>query len=170
MQLGTEHAVDLSISSGRVGKTTILPAFGLVPAVISLPVVNLRAAPGETTTRDVIEFLHATPLEYLARWIANNDVFGDDVKLASVIAWPDARVSFGITQPQYHGQPAEPRDIEKHFMDAGWVRLRDPSGHVIFFNYAFNVMAIDAERRNCYLHEGRLLPFDVILHEPDEAM
>jgi hypothetical protein len=49
-------------------------------------------------------------------------------------------------------------------------RLKDPSGHVIFFNHAFGVMAIDAERRNCYLTDGELQPFDVILCRPDEEM
>ena len=90
--------------------------------------------------------------------------------MASVIAWPDGAISFGITQPQYHGTPAESRDIEKFFKEAGWVRLKDPSGHVVFFNYAFGVMAIDVERRNCYITEGQLQPFDVILCRPDEEM
>ena len=31
-------------------------------------------------------------------------------------------------------------------------------------------MAIDAERRNCYLTGGELQPFDVILCRPDEEM
>ena len=79
-------------------------------------------------------------------------------------------MSFGISQPQYHGAPAEYRDIERCFSEAGWTRLKDPSGHVIFFNYAFGVMAIDAERRNCYLTDGQLQPFDVILCRPDAAM
>lgn len=40
----------------------------------------------------------------------------------------------------------------------------------MFFNYAFGVMAIDAEKRNCYLNDGGLQPFDVILCEPDESL
>lgn len=87
-----------------------------------------------------------------------------------MIGWPDGSLSFCITQPQYHGTPAEARDIEHFFKEAGWTRLKDPSGHVIFFNYAFEVMAIDAERRNCYLTDGQLQPFDVILCRPDEEM
>lgn len=31
-------------------------------------------------------------------------------------------------------------------------------------------MAIDAERRNCYLNDAGLQPFDVILCVPDEAL
>jgi hypothetical protein len=48
--------------------------------------------------------------------------------------------------------------------------LNDPSGHTVFFDYAFGVLAIDAERRNCYLNEGGLQPFDVVLCEPGEAL
>lgn len=136
--------------------------------MVSLPAVDLRNE--ELQARNAIEFLPATPLEYLERWAAANALFGDDVRLVSVAQWPDGSASFGITQPQYHGQPAEPRDIEQHFLDAGWTRLKDPSGHMVFFNYAFGVMAIDAERRNCYLTDGNLQPFDVILCRPDDEM
>ncbi|HEY1120708.1 MAG TPA: hypothetical protein VGE67_03875 [Haloferula sp.] len=47
---------------------------------------------------------------------------------------------------------------------------RNPSGHAVYFNYAFGVMAIDAERRNCYLTDGELQPFDVILCHPHEEL
>jgi hypothetical protein len=120
--------------------------------------------------REAIEFVHATPLEYLSRWLASNQVFGDDVRVVSVIRWADGMISFGITQPQYHGVPAETREIEAYFHQAGWTRLKDPSGHTVFFNYAFGVIAIDAEKRNCYVSEGGLQPFDVILCEPDESL
>jgi hypothetical protein len=63
-----------------------------------------------------------------------------------------------------------PGDFESFFLKNGWTRLKDPSGHVIFFNHAFHVLAIDAERRNCYLTDGQLQPFDVILCRPDAAM
>jgi len=39
---------------------------------------------GEYGTRKAIEFIHATPMEYLERWIAANDVFGDDGELTAV--------------------------------------------------------------------------------------
>ncbi len=168
--LGTEHMVELDAQAGLVGKTTVPPAFGLVPELCRHPLAVLR--PENDTPREqvAIEFVPATPLEYLARWLASNEVFGDDVRLVTVIRWADGMVSFGITQPQYHGVPAEPREIESYFLDAGWTRLHDPSGHALFFNHAFGVMAIDAERRNCYLNEGGLQPFDVILCVPDEPL
>jgi hypothetical protein len=161
--IGSEHFVDFSPADGRYHKTTVPPVFGRTPAVLSHPVPNLR---GEPTIRQAIEFVPATPLEYLERWALCNEVFEDDVRLASVVKWPDGALSFGITQPQYHGVPAEPRDIERFFLAAGWVRLKDPSGHLAFFNYAFQVLVIDAERRNCYITQGELQPFDVILCRP----
>jgi len=162
--------VELEAATGTVGKTTKPPAFGLIPEVVRLPVAVLPPDSVGPRFRQAIEFVNATPLEYLARWIACNEVFGDDVRLVSVIRWSDGEVSFGITQPQYHGQPAEPREIEAFFLGAGWQRLRDPSGHGVFFHHAFGVLAVDAERRNCYLNEGGLQPFDVILREPDEDL
>lgn len=165
---GSEHLVEFDSASKRAVKVTIPPAFGLVPRLKNLPVVDLRSdRPG---SRTAIEFFPGTPVEYLERWQAANEVFGDDVRLASVIEWPDGGISFCVTQPQYHGQPAAPRDIEAFFVTNGWTRLKDPSGHVIFFNHAFRVMPIDAERRNCYLTDGQLQPFDVILCTPDEEM
>jgi hypothetical protein len=168
--VGTEHMVELDTQSGLIGKTTIPPAFGLIPVLRRHPEVVLRPDSAAPCDREFIEFSPATPLEYLARWIASNEVFGDDVNLVSVIRWLDGLTSFGITQPQYHGIPAEPRDIESYFLDAGWTPLNDPSGHVVFFNYAFGIMAIDTERRNCYINQGGLQPFDVILCVPDLAL
>lgn len=160
--------MELDAQTGLVGKTTIPPAFGLVPVVRQHSIPVLR---GEVPqVRESIEFALASPLEYLTRWIASNEIFGDDVHLVSVIRWNDGLVSFGITQPQYHGVPAETREIEAFFQEAGWTRLNDPSGHAVFFNYAFGVIAIDAEKRNCYLNHGGLQPFDVILCEPGAAM
>lgn len=168
--IGTEHMVELDTRAGLVGKTTIPPAFGLVPELLRHPLAVLRPDVDGPREREVIEFVHATPLEYLSRWLASNQVLGDDVRLVSVIRWAGGMISFGITQPQYHGVPAETREIEAYFHQAGWTRLKDPSGHTVFFNYAFGVMAIDAEKRNCYLNAGGLQPFDVILCEPDESL
>ena len=168
--IGTEHMVELDTGTGLVGKTTIPPAFGLVPEVRSHRIAMLATDSDRPHLREAIEFLPATPLEYLARWRACNDFFGDDVRLVSIIRWSGGMISIGITQPQYHGVPAEPREIDAFFTEAGWTRLADPSGHIVFFNYAFGVMAIDAERRNCYINDGGLQPFDVILCKPDERM
>jgi hypothetical protein len=140
-RIGSEHVVDFDDCLKLVGKTTKPPGFGLIPAVMRLAVAVRPGAPAES--REAIEFIAGTPMEYLARWQLNNEIFGDDVKLASVIHWKDGSVSFGITQPQYQGSPADARDIESFFKGAGWTMLNDSSNHKVFFNYAFQVMAID---------------------------
>lgn len=172
LHYGTEHVVESNETGDWMAKVTIPPSFGLVPRLVSHPRLNLRDDPSVPTLRQSIEFLPATPLEYLKRWMAANAVFEDAVRLTSVIQWGDGQVSFGINQPQYHGEPASPREIDRYFEASGWKRVMDPgkSGHVLYFNYAFQVLAIDALPRNCYLHEGELLPFDVILCHPDEEL
>lgn len=150
-----------------MAKITVPPKFGLIPKLVTLVVPNLR---GEPSFRQAIEFMPATPLEYLDRWIAANDVFGDAVRLTSVVRWADGQVSFAISQPQYAGEPATDREIDRFFEAAGWLRIHDASEHVLFYNYAFQILAIDALPRNCYLNENGLQPFDVILCHPDEAM
>lgn len=156
--------------AGRVIKVTVPPKFGLIPAVISLAQVNLRNDPTIPPFRNELGIVHATPLQYLERWMAVNEVFEDDVHLTSVIEWSDGQISFAISQPQYHGEPATHREIESFFTAAGWMRILDDSGHLLFFNYAFNVLAIDALPRNCYIKDDNLLPFDVILCHPDESI
>lgn len=149
-------------------KITIPPKFGLIPQVLTHSVPNLRGEPGE---RKAIEFLPATPLEYLERWMAANEIFGDDVRLTSVIRRADDQVSFAISQPQYHGAPATEAEIDESFRASGWTAIRDPERqHQLFFNYAYSILAVDALPRNCYINEDGLLPFDVILYQPDEEM
>ncbi len=82
------------------------------------------------------------------------------------------KVSFSINQPAYGGIPAEQRDIERIFKRAGWQLVKQPTGHVIFFNFAFDALAIDIAARNCYYDSTSddLLPFDVILLRPCDAL
>ena len=164
--VGTEHVVELSESEGRFVKLTKPYGFGLVPGIKR--VETKESDPSKLSTiREGLEFFAASPMEYLRRWRAANELFGDDVQLVSVVKWKGGEVSFVVTQPQYHGVPADEREIERYFQEAGWERLRDPSGHLVFYNYAFGVIVVDAAPRNCYINEGGLQPFDVILCEPD---
>ena len=78
--VGSEHFVDANPEIGRIVKITIPPAFGLLPGIVEI-------SQGYGRVRSVIEAIDATPIEYLKRWIANNDVFQDDVHLESVIQW-----------------------------------------------------------------------------------
>jgi len=173
LQFGTEHLVEMSEPRDRVAKITIPPGFGLTATVVERAAVNLRNDPTLPATHAFVELVKATPLEYLERWIAANDVFGDDVRLESVVQWQGGDVSFGISQPQYHGCPAPDREIDWYFKAAGWKLVGDPSspaGHQLFYNYAFQVLAVDALPRNCFLNEDLLLPFDVILCRPDDRL
>lgn len=166
---GTEHLVEWIPGETRFGKITIPPGFGLVPFInwLRVPWADPRHPDGR---RPSLEFRNASVTEYLVRCRAANELFGDDIALESVICWRDGQVSLATSQPQYHGEPAEMRDIERYFLEAGWVRLREPEGHLVFYNFAFNTLAVDAAPRNCYLNHGGLQPFDVILCEPDDAL
>ena len=152
-------------------KVTIPPKFGLTPRIHFHRNANLRDDPDIPEFRKAIEFDRATPREYLHRWILSNQIFNDDVCLAAVIRWREEHISFCITQPHYNGDPATEREIEQYFLEASWTSIPDPSAqHQLFFNFAFNVLAIDALPRNCYLNDAGLQPFDVILCEPDEEL
>lgn len=167
---GTEHVVEFDESSGDVVKLTIPPGFGLTPELVSHPVVTAAEGTSDAAVRHAIEFRKGSPLEYLERWLCSNEVFEDDVRLASVVSWADGSVSFSIRQPQYDGEVTSQVEIEDFFVAAGWIKLDREKEHAIYFNYAFQVMAIDALPRNCYKREGRILPFDVILCRPSEAI
>jgi hypothetical protein len=123
--------VEFEDEAGRVIKITVPPKFGLIPAVISVPQVNLRDDPAIPPFRNETGIVHATPVEYLERWQAANEVFGDDVRLTSVIQWSDGMVSFAISQPQYHGEPAKDREIKHFFTAAGWSRVWPNSRFVL---------------------------------------
>ncbi|MGY8689343.1 MAG: hypothetical protein ACKVHP_16615, partial [Verrucomicrobiales bacterium] len=49
-----------------------------------------------------VELIHATPLEYLRRWIAANEVFGDAVALESVVRWADGQMELSHLAPHNH--------------------------------------------------------------------
>lgn len=63
MVRGSEHLVDLDATTSTALKITIPPAFGLVPRLKELPVIDLRS--DQRSSRTVIEFFPATPVEYL---------------------------------------------------------------------------------------------------------
>jgi len=166
---GTEHGVDYDPDSQLVVKITKPPGFGLFPRVVSVP----RYKGGEVGWKrePSVEFVAATPIEYLERWIRANEVFDDDTRLVSVVRWRDGQVSFCIVQPHYDGEAATERQIESSFIEGGWTPLRDPRGeHLVYMNYPWNVLAVDALPRNCKYNKDGLQPFDVILVTPDDDL
>lgn len=135
--VGTEHMVERF--GTLIAKLTNPPGFGLVPHVRFAPRINLKNPDASLRMKGAVEFTSGTPLEYLDRWMDANELFNDDVRLASVIQWADGAVSLGITQPQYHGEPATLREIERYFLEAGWMLIPDKNGHIIFYNYNWEV-------------------------------
>ncbi len=168
---GSEHVVELDAGASRVVKITIPNGFGLTPKLLQVKQAHAHLRAKIKESRPSIEFVPATPLEYLSRWHACNELFNDDVRLCDVILWPNQRVSLSISQPVYAGSIPTNADIETYFSKAGWTRINNASGHGIFYDYASEVMALDIEPRNCYIsYDGELLPFDVILSEPDDEL
>ena len=168
---GAEHVVELDEHSHRIKKFTLPSGFGLTPKLLHHDQAHADLRPELQRTKPSIEFVPATPLEYLARWHACNELFRDDVQLTTVILWSDHRVSFGITQPQYAGRIPTNARIEDYFCETMWARVPNELGHTIFYNYAYDILALDIEPRNCYLSDDdELLPFDVILSTPDDDL
>jgi len=168
---GAEHVVELDEFSHRIKKFTLPSGFGLTPKLLHHVQAHADLRPELQSTKPSIEFVPATPLEYLTRWQACNDLFHDDVKLTTVILWSDQRVSFGITQPQYAGNIPSNTRIEEYFSQTMWTRVSNELGHTVFYNYAYDILALDIEPRNCYLSENDdLLPFDIILSTPDDEL
>ena len=169
--MGSEHVVEFDSMTSRVIKITIPKGFGLTPKLLQVKQAHADLRSEIKATRPSIEFVPGTPLEYLSRWQVCNKLFNDDVRLSDVILWPDKRVSFSISQPSYAGNIPNNRDIEAYFTEAGWTRVTNELHHTIFYNYAFQILALDIEPRNCYISDGGdLLPFDVILSEPDDEL
>lgn len=63
--VGSEHLVELDTNQHRVVKITIPKGFGLAPDLIRKPNPLYGLHDNEAEYRESIEFVHATPLEYL---------------------------------------------------------------------------------------------------------
>lgn len=161
--------MELDPASGRVSKITVPPAFGLTPVLSPQRKIDLQR-PEASSHYDTLELGHGGLLSYFERWLAANEVFDDDIRLESVIEWPNGDLSLGVTQPQYHGSPATAEEIRRFFIAAGWQDLTQKAGRSLYYNYAFHLIAIDAEPRNCFINEGAILPFDVVLRHPDSKL
>lgn len=168
---GSEHIVELDSDSSTIIKITIPEGFGLTPKLIQVIQAHSNLRDEIKSYRPSIEFLTGTPLEYLSRWQVCNDLFNDNVDLCNVILWPNGRVSFSISQPLYAGNIPSNTEINTYFSQAGWTQINNTLHHSIFYNYAFGALAMDIEPRNCYVSDdGNLLPFDIILSEPDDEL
>jgi len=141
--------------------------FGLIPRLNTYIRHDLESR--EETVIKQIEFYPASVLEYLERWILCNELFNDNVELLHIIEWGDRSVSLVISQPYYFGDVLPVEEIQKVFVSKGWEQIHI-DGRSIFYNFAYNVIALDLEPRNCYMGTNGLQPFDVILSRPNEEL
>ncbi|MBX3742641.1 MAG: hypothetical protein KF712_16770 [Akkermansiaceae bacterium] len=160
--LGTEHVVELDTVDSRVSKITRPPAFGLYPTLVERQGLPLPSGRLIETQRQ-IELVGSSLSKYLLRWAYSNQVFGDDVRLSSLIRWADGALSVGITQPQYHGRKASESEIMEFFVRKGWRDVTRRAVRAAFYQPDFNLVAVDAEPRNCFINTEGLFPFDVVL-------
>jgi len=164
---GSEHAVAYNDQITLIKVTLPGDGFGLIPKVTLHRKLDIRT--GIESHYEQIEFIDATPLEYLERWILCNDIFNDDVQLERVIQWADQSISIMISQPYYMGKIISAEEIYHEFQKNGWQRIAK-HGRSVFYNFAYDAIALDLEPRNCYLADSGLQPFDLILSHPDEEM
>ena len=165
--MGAEHAVFYN-SDKRILKVTIPEhGFGLIPRLNT----HLRQVHDSVEPEIIkqIEFYPASVTEYLKRWLLCNELFQDDVELLGVVQWEDSTISLKIDQPYYSGDVVTVEEIQSEFITKGWERSYK-DGRAVFINYAYNVIALDLEPRNCFLGKTGLQPFDVIVAEPNEEL
>ena len=164
---GSEHAVAYHDRNSLIKITLPNGGFGLIPKVTRHRKVDLRS--DIESFYEQIEFLDATPLEYLDRWILCNELFNDSADVERVIQWDDTSVSIMLTQPYYMGEVITHDEIHAAFIEQGWEAIYK-DGRAVFYNYAYDAIALDLEPRNCYMAETGLQPFDLILSHPDDEM
>lgn len=165
--IGSEHAVSYNDQRSLIKTTIPEGGFGLIPKVTTYNLVASREA--ITGVKQQIEFMMASPLEYLDRWALCNELFNDTVDVEKVIQWKNEDVSIVVSQPYYMGEIVTPQIIEDEFVALGWEKI-SVEGRAIFYNFAYDAIALDLEPRNCYMGETGLQPFDLIVSHPDEEL
>ena len=165
--IGSEHAVAYHDGKSLLKLTLPQTGFGLIPKVTLHRRLDIRS--NEETFYKQVEFLGATPLEYLDRWILCNELFNDAVDVQRIIQWADLSISVMISQPYYMGEIISTNEIHQAFRDKSWESIYK-DGRAIFYNYAYDAIALDLEPRNCYMAKTGLQPFDLIVSHPDEEM
>lgn len=111
--------------------------------------------------------LPATPLEYLKRWRAFNEVFNGDVRFEGVVMHPNGMVSLQISQPLITGPKPERADLEKTLADDGWANVA--IGTWTKKTSRGLVRITDVKPDNFAVVDGVTVPLDVIVTLEDAA-
>jgi hypothetical protein len=159
---GAEHAVFLD---GDV-VTKITRRFGLT--------VGTNFHIGKRTQRYLgVPFVRqATPLEYLERLALFNELFGDDIRVAGVLAGPEPAIV--TTQPVIRGRDAAPDEITAFMGTLGFAEVpyvvagrRDSAS---FFRAADSAAAFDAHGENVIAGTAGVAPIDLFVVRADEDL
>jgi hypothetical protein len=111
----------------------------------------------------------ATVYEYLQRLILQNAYFGDDIRLEALVNCR-GRLRVLTSQPHIAGDPAEYREIEKWFLEAGFLRF-EHSSRVAWYLKQVNLLVADAHEGNVIRSvSGRLIPIDLNIVKPAGAL
>ena len=114
----------------------------------------------------------ATPLEYLERIVLFNEVFGDDIRFAGVIAGPEPAIV--TTQPVIRGRDAFPAEIVSFMAELGFAPLEDVvvgrRDSASFFRAADGVAAFDAHGENVLAGETGIAPIDLFVIRAGEDL
>jgi hypothetical protein len=153
---GGEHLVfTANPPNGLFYKATWHERFGFVPAFDEFGNLELRPA---------------TPAEYLLRCGIANVVFGDDIRLHSIV--PDQVGNSGIpsivtSQPFVVGRPAEQEEITAYMQSLGFVCLQtlldvDTGLHDVWYRPLDQVLVCDAVAGNfVYTEDGIVAAIDL---------
>ena len=102
----------------------------------------------------------ASPIDYLERWHLHNELFGDHVRLISVLE-VGQKMRMVIEQQAIRGTPATLEQIAEFFTRHGWKRFI-VNGEMAFFDPENNAVISDTHRGNIILmDDGLLAPIDL---------
>lgn len=161
---GAEHAVFFDRDSQAYFKIT--RGFGLT--------VGTNFHIGKRTQRYLgVPFVRqATPLEYLERLALFNGLFGDEIRVAGVLAEPESAIV--TTQPVIRGRDATPGEISAFMGTLGFAAVpgvvagrRDSAS---FFRAADSAAAFDAHGENVITGAAGVAPIDLFVVRADEDL
>jgi hypothetical protein len=126
---------------------------------------ELQARNDERGVRPTLATEDALPSAYLRRLTLANDKLGDDFWLHGVIDAP-LGPRMVVSQRDVGGEPASTEEIARHFTAAGFVQINVKT----FYHPKANLLVSDAHRANVFRTAWGIVPFDVGVQQPREAL
>jgi len=102
----------------------------------------------------------ASPIAYLQRWHLHNEVFGDQVTFLGALQ-TDCGLRLLIQQPAIAGTTATEAQIQRFFIESGWLPFVI-DGNTAYFDPERRIVISDTHRANLILmDDGLLAPIDL---------